>query len=342
MEFPLLLATRMLLAWAVATHCAVLAMAPHREFLPTRFRGTTAGLPGDPAPPVQSKCAYGGPFYRAVDDSLAACLATCEADVECGGFSFKELDGTGESSAAGTGRLPPGEDRGNCTGAIGTTCCYMQHMDTIGAVGYRDAFSCWSKPPQPGNATFTLGTTATPFPHFWEKGINSPHSAMTLRSDYQRQMTTLHEDIGYEYTRIHAPFARDYSVAQGPNGTVSYYNSFVTYDFLLSIGMKPWVEIGYTPCWMSGPAAVPLDSYWPTVDYGLCVGSPETMEDWVNLIDHYVGTMVQRYGIEEVESWVWVLYNEPGGINAYSKTWETGGFTYYEMFFVSIPFAWCW
>ena len=29
---------------------------------------------------------------------------------------------------------------------------------------------------------------------------------------------------------------------------------------------------------MSGPAAVPMDSYWPTVDYGICVGSPLHME----------------------------------------------------------------
>ena len=79
--------------------------------------------------------------------------------------------------------------------------------------------------------------------------------------------------------------AADYSLAQGPN-TTSYYNAFVTYDVLLSIGMKPWIELGYTPCWMSGPAAVPLDSYWPTVDYGLCVGSPEKMSDWTDLIDH--------------------------------------------------------
>ena len=50
-------------------------------------------------------------------------------------------------------------------------------------------------------------------------------------------MTDLHDNIGYKYTRIHAPFARDYSVAQGPNAT-SYYNAFQTYDFLLSIGMK--------------------------------------------------------------------------------------------------------
>ena len=75
--------------------------------------------------------------------------------------------------------------------------------------------------------------------------------------------------------------------------------SAMTYDFLLSIGMKPWIELGYTPCWMrcaplgylyqtglvcgrvlnthsftverSGPVAVPLNSYWPTVDYGPAV-----------------------------------------------------------------------
>ena len=43
--------------------------------------------------------------------------------------------------------------------------------------------------------------------------------------------------------------------------------------------------------------------------------------------------MIERYGLEEVESWVWVLFNEPGGVNAYSKEWQSGGFTYYEMFF---------
>ena len=83
-------------------------------------------------------------------------------------------------------------------------------------------------------------------------------------------------DVSYKYisdsefTRIHAPFARDYSVSQGPNAT-SYFNAFSTYDFLLSIGMKPWIELGYTPCWMSGPPAVPLDSYWPTVDCKIVV-----------------------------------------------------------------------
>ena len=37
----------------------------------------------------------------------------------------------------------------------------------------------------------------------------------------------------------------------------------------------------------------------------------------------------------EVESWVWVLFNEPGGVNAFSNEWRTGqgNFSYYDMFF---------
>jgi len=56
-------------------------------------------------------------------------------------------------------------------------------------------------------------------------------------------MTRLKRAMNYNYTRIHAPFARDYSLAQGPNAT-SYFNAFSTYDFLLSIGVRPWIELG--------------------------------------------------------------------------------------------------
>ena len=262
-----------LLAAGLLCHALAAAAvgAAASSFRPLRLQGVgppRAAAAAAAAPAVKTPCALGGEFYRGLDVPLAACLSACEADATCGGFSFKQLGGVGENSTAGGGPLPAGEGRGNCTltaSGRGAVCCYMQHPEAITASDPREDFSCWQKPPRPGNASFALGSTSSPFPHFWETGINSPHSAMTLRSDYQAQMTALHEDIGYQYTRIHAPFARDYSLAQGPNGTVSYYNAFVTYDFLLSIGMKPWIELGYTPCWMSGPAAVPADSYWPTV-----------------------------------------------------------------------------
>jgi hypothetical protein len=307
---------------------ALLPLLLHAVLLPS-FAAAVAPPPTTQQQPTGG-CALSGPFYTAVTEGLSACLATCEAAPRCGGFTWK-------SAASGTG-----EPGGNCTGGVGQPCCYMQSAAAMGHSEPRENYTCWEKPPTPGAASYHVdrgsgGTTH--FEHFWERGINSPHSALTLRADYQRQMTALRSDIGYTYTRIHAPFARDYSVAQGPplpdrnSSTVSYFNAFATYDFLLSIGMKPWIELGYTPCWMSGPPAVPTDSYWPTVDYGICVGSPRHMQLWTDLISDYVGAMVGRYGLPEVESWVFVLFNEPGGINAFSKQWETGNFSYYELFF---------
>jgi hypothetical protein len=53
------------------------------------------------------------------------------------------------------------------------------------------------------------------------------------------------------------------------------------------------------------------------------------------MVHDYVGAMVDRYGVEEIESWVWVLFNEPGGVNAFSKEWMAGNgntYSYYELF----------
>lgn len=270
---------------------------------------------------VTHSCRLDGSFYQSGNWSLARCLRTCEADPQCGGFSWKHTNGTSPTVTRTV----------NCTGQSGQPCCYLQSSTAVSGTAQDAQFSCWAKP---GTARFTVGETGSAFSHYWEAGINSPHSALTLRADYQSQMRQLRRDIGYQFTRIHAPFSRDYSVAQGPNA-VSYFNAFATYDFLLSIGMKPWIELGYTPCWMSGRPAVPPDSYWPTVDYGLCVGSPDTMEHWTDLISGYVGAMIDRYGLEEVESWVWVLFNEPAGVNAFSAEWQTGqgSFSYYDLFF---------
>mmetsp|Transcript_9101 Transcript_9101/g.15033 ORF Transcript_9101/g.15033 Transcript_9101/m.15033 type:complete len:621 (+) Transcript_9101:93-1955(+) len=267
--------------------------------------------------PVKENCHLVGDFYSSVPRARDACIEICSADQRCQGFTWKHVAASGGAATS------------NCTGQIGQPCCYFQSKEEITGHGPEPRFDCWEKA---GIKKFALGTATTEFPHFWEAGINSPHSAITLRADWREQMRQMRTDIGYNYTRIHAPFSRDFSVSQGPNAT-SYYNAFSTYDFLLSIGVKPWIELGYTPCWMSGPAAVASDTYWPTVDYGLCVGPPTSMALWTDMIREYVGAMIKRYGLAEVETWRWVLFNEPSGINAYNEAWQTSGFSYYEMFF---------
>jgi hypothetical protein len=96
----------------------------------------------------------------------------CYADAECAGFTWKHVNASGEGVAITT----------NCTGKAGQPCCYFQSSSEITGVIAGTKFDCWAKP---GSASFTVtSTTTTPFPHFWQTGINSPHSAITLRADW--------------------------------------------------------------------------------------------------------------------------------------------------------------
>ena len=68
----------------------------------------------------------------AVEEPLGACLAACESTPTCGGFSFKLRAGEGENASAAAPPLSP-LGAGNCSGAVGTTCCYMQRAKAIGS-----------------------------------------------------------------------------------------------------------------------------------------------------------------------------------------------------------------
>lgn len=190
----------------------------------------------DPAAVVHDM-AWDGQFYATAPKLLDTCIEMCMTDATCQGFSWKHVNASGKDVTVTS----------NCTGQAGQPCCYFQDLAAV-STGERQTphFDAWEKPSPPVTVTLDDPTApTTDFPHFWETGINSPHSAMTLRADWQGHMRMLKDAIGYNYTRIHAPFSRDYSVAQGPNAT-SYFNAFRTYDFLISIGVKPWVELGYT------------------------------------------------------------------------------------------------
>ena len=151
-----------MLAATLLTVGSALASSPPPEsaFMPLRIQQGQCFdmLDFSPTPVVHDSCALDGAFYMAVDEPLSACLAACEMSAECGGFSYKLSAGTGEKSPAG---------EGNCTGAVGSLCCYMQHPSDISGSEPRTGFSCWEKPAKPGKASFALGSTTTPFGHFW-------------------------------------------------------------------------------------------------------------------------------------------------------------------------------
>jgi hypothetical protein len=87
--------------------------------------------------------------------------------------------------------------------------------------------------------------TTSPFPHVWAACVGSGHAALALRSDWRAHLAMVHRDLGFQRVRFHGIFDDDMNVVL-PTGT-SFYNVFSVYDYILSIGMTPYVELGFTP-----------------------------------------------------------------------------------------------
>jgi xylan 1,4-beta-xylosidase len=148
--------------------------------------------------------------------------------------------------------------------------------------------------------------TAVPLAHNWEHTIGGDHAPMALRADYQAQLKTCHDELGIRHVRFHGLFGDDIgTLVRDDDITVSsFHNAHAIWDFLLSIGMKPFVELSFMPA--------PLASGTSTVfRYRANVTPPKRYLGWAALVYELVTSAVTRYGASEVSKWPFEVWNEP-------------------------------
>lgn len=126
-----------------------------------------------------------------------------------------------------------------------------------------------------------------------------------LRADWQRQLTTAHRECGFRYIRMHGLFTDDMGVYRD-SGRPEYNWQYIDelFDFLESIGMKPFVELSFMP---QGLASGSKNIFWWKGN----VTPPKDMTKWANLIRAFVEHVKERYGDEEVRTWYFEVWNEP-------------------------------
>ncbi|HEY5345193.1 MAG TPA: glycoside hydrolase, partial [Verrucomicrobiae bacterium] len=127
-----------------------------------------------------------------------------------------------------------------------------------------------------------------------------------LRADWQRQLTIAHRECGFKYVRMHGLFTDDMGVYRDYNGQPEYNWQYIDelYDFLHSIGMKPFVELGFMP---SGLASGSKTIFWWKGN----VTPPRDMKKWSDFIRAFVLHERERYGDAEVKTWYFEVWNEP-------------------------------
>ena len=91
------------------------------------------------------------------------------------------------------------------------------------------------------------------FPHFWEHTVGSGHATLGLRADWQTQLRRAHDELGMKHVRFHGILSDDMGTLIDQGGTLlySFFNADTIFDFLLSIGMKPFVELSFMPLALS-------------------------------------------------------------------------------------------
>ena len=151
-----------------------------------------------------------------------------------------------------------------------------------------------------------LSKRGTPLPHCWEHTVGSCHAPLALRADWQAQLRQCREDLGFQYVRFHGLLSDDVgTLVPLQEGLLdSFFNADQIFDFLLSIGMKPFVELSFMPeALASGPTTV--------FKYRGNVTPPRDYRRWAAFINRLVSHWVDRYGAREVGHWFFEVWNEP-------------------------------
>jgi xylan 1,4-beta-xylosidase len=151
-----------------------------------------------------------------------------------------------------------------------------------------------------------LDGPAFPLPHFWEHTVGSGHATLALRADWQAQLKRVRQEIGMRHVRFHGILSDDMGTLVGQSDQLiySFFNIDRIFDFLLSIGMKPFVELSFMPSILSSGSQT-------VFHYRANVSPPRDLSQWSTLIRKLAAHCVERYGIQEVREWFFEVWNEP-------------------------------
>lgn len=128
-----------------------------------------------------------------------------------------------------------------------------------------------------------------------------------LRADWQQQLAYVKKQCGFKYIRMHGLLTDDMAVYTTDSKGNPQYNFMyvdVLMDFIQSIGMKPFVELGFMPnALASGRETI----FWWKGN----VTPPKDYEKWAALIRNLTQHFTERYGEKEVKTWYFEVWNEP-------------------------------
>lgn len=174
--------------------------------------------------------------------------------------------------------------------------------------------------------TVDVAQEAGPVNRMFQLCVGAGRANEGLRAEWQKQLAYVHRECGFTYIRMHGLFTDDMGVYQEDRKGNPIYNwQYVDmlYDYLLSIGMKPFVELGFMP---DALASGKQTCFWWKGNVTL----PKDWRKWEDFIRATTAHWRQRYGDDEVKSWYFEVWNEPN-LNFFFAGTQADYFKLYEV-----------
>jgi xylan 1,4-beta-xylosidase len=125
--------------------------------------------------------------------------------------------------------------------------------------------------------------------------VGSGHASLALRADYQQHLAMTQRDIGFRHIRGHGSLDDDMSTFL--NGHANMYNLFRAFDFYLSVGIRPILELSFMPDELA------FDPSKTIMHYRGGTSAPKSLDSWAQFITEVAQLLVERYGVDEVRRW---------------------------------------
>jgi xylan 1,4-beta-xylosidase len=176
--------------------------------------------------------------------------------------------------------------------------------------------------------------------HLDRKPVNRYHGSATkiasvgrayevLLAPNQKQIEKAKKEIGFTGLHFHGIFSDEMMVVKADETGALHFSFNTTdaiLDYLLSIGLTPYIEFTYMPTMLaSGTETV--------FAYRGNITPPANMEAWSALVSEFVRHCVKRYGRREVMRWVFEVWNEP---DFYRHSWTGGEKGFHELYVATV------
>jgi xylan 1,4-beta-xylosidase len=169
-----------------------------------------------------------------------------------------------------------------------------------------------------------LSRVGAPLDRSFNFSVGADYPGTLIRPESLAQLRTAVGELGFRYVRFHAIF-------HDVLGTVRVENRHSVYDWrridqlydaFLAMGIKPFVELGFTP---EAMATSPQ-----TIFYWRGNTSHPRPDAWRALVTAFVRHLRDRYGEAEIRTWYFEVWNEPNLAGFWERADQQAYFELYE------------